>query len=103
MKVIKSHPSSSCMISLQEEYSNISAGPNSFTTTRSNGNFINGPLSISSSIENIKVNGIYRFNPQLSTGIPSTMITPVPTLVFDLPVKNISTSVSSANVLLGLL
>jgi hypothetical protein len=35
--------------------------------------------------------GIYKFNPLAMTGIPSTMITPIPVFKFDLPVKNIAT------------
>lgn len=102
MKVIKDKPSSSCMVVAADEYTQITAGPNSITTTRENGNYINGPLSISSNIDNIRVGGIYKFNPQLSTGLPSTMITPIPTLVFDLPVKTLASSSAIMAVLSGL-
>lgn len=102
MKVIKDTPQSSSMIITTEGYTQITAGPNSISTTRQDGNFINGPLSISSNIDNIRVGGMYKFNPQLSTGLASTMITPIPTLVFDLPIKNLASSAAIAGVLAGL-
>ena len=89
---MKTKPESSCMVIAGDTYTQITAGANSVTTTRENGNFINGPLSISSNIDNIRVGGIWKFNPQLSTGLPSTIITPIPTLVFDIPVKNLASS-----------
>lgn len=70
-----------------QDYAQIASGPYSVTSVNGAGTF--GPLSISSPIENIKVSGIYRFNPILATGIASTMITPVPVLTLDLPLKNI--------------
>lgn len=102
MKIIKNTPESSCMVVAGSEYTQITAGANSFTTTRESGNFVNGPLSISSNVDNIRVGGIWKFNPQLSTGLPSTMITPIPTLVFDLPIKNLASSALIAGVLAAL-
>lgn len=87
------------MLVAGEEYSQIASGPNSFTSTRDKGNFINGPLSISSNIDNIRVGGIYKFNPVLASGLPSTMITPIPTLVLDMPVKNLSSMAAISAVL----
>lgn len=103
MKVLKSSPGSSCMLIAGEETTQITAGPNSVTTTRESGNFINGPLSISSSVEHIKVGGMWKFNPQLSTGIASTLITPVPTLVFELPIKHLASQAAVTVALAGLL
>lgn len=103
MKVLKSGADSSCMFIAGSTSSIMAAGPNSFSTTRDSGNFINGPLSITSSIEHIKVGGMWKFNPQLSTGIASTLITPVPTLVFDMPIKNLASQAAISSVLKGLM
>lgn len=103
MKVIKETADSSCMVVAANTYTQITAGPNSITTTKESGNYINGPLSISSSIENIKVSGMFKFNPQLNTGLASTLITPIPVLVFDLPVKNLATSSAISSIILGVL
>lgn len=89
--IIKEKPNSSSFLQVGEDYSQIASGPNSITTTRDAGNFIQGPVSFSSAIENIKVGGIFRFNPMLSTGIPSSMVTPIPVLKLDLPLSNIAT------------
>lgn len=102
MKVMKTAPDSSSMVIAGDTYSQITSGANSITTTRESGNYINGPLSISSPIDNIRVNGVYKFNPQLSTGLPSTMMTPIPTLVFDIPIKNLASQSAISAVLKGL-
>lgn len=86
--IIKDTPGSSSFVQVTEGASQIASGPISVTATNDAGVFINGPLSISSSIHNIKVAGIFRFNSMLSTGIPSTMTTPVPVLKLDLPLGN---------------
>ena len=103
MRVLKDKPESSCMVVAANDYTQITAGPNSITTTRERGNFINGPLSISSAVDSIRVGGIYKFNPLLSTGIPSTMMTPIPTLVMDVPMQNISSLGKITEALKGVL
>lgn len=102
MKVLKDSAASSAMVIAGTDYTQLTAGPNSVTSTRDSGNYINGPLSISSPIENIRVGGIYKFNPQLATGLASTLITPIPTLVFDIPIKNLASQAAIASVLQGL-
>ena len=101
--IIKDKPESSSFAQIGEGYSQIASGPNSITTTNDAGNFIHGPTSFSSSIENIKVGGIFRFNPMLSTGIPSSMVTPMPVLMIDLPICNIGTMSKIASVALSIL
>lgn len=101
--IIKDKPESSSFVQVGEGYSQLASGPNSITTTNDAGNFIQGPVSFSSSIENIKIGGIFRFNPMLSTGIPSTMVTPVPVLTIDLPLSNIATISKIASISLSLL
>lgn len=101
--IIKDKPESSSFLQVGEGYSQIASGPNSITTTNDAGNFIHGPVSFSSSIENIKVGGIFRFNPMLSTGIPSTMVTPMPVLTIDLPLSNIATISKIASISLSLI
>ena len=54
-------------------------------------------------IENIKVGGIFRFNSMLSTGIPSSMVTPIPVLTIDLPIKNVASMSKIAAISLSLL
>lgn len=103
MKVIKSAPDSSAMLIAADTYSQITAGPCSMTVTRQDGTFINGPLSISSQIDSIRIGGVFKMNPILASCLPSTMITPIPTLVLDIPVKNLGSASAISSLLLGLL
>ena len=103
MKVMKTTADSSSMVIAAAGYSQITAGPNSVSTVKDSGVFINGALSITSQVDNIKIGGIYKLNPILSSCIPSTMITPVPTLVLDLPVKNLTSVSGIANMLRSIL
>lgn len=103
MKVLKTTPDSSSMVIAGEGYSQIASGPNSITAQRESGIYINGAVSFTSQVDNIKIGGIYKLNPILSSCVPSTMITPVPTLVMDLPVKNIVSVSGIANMLRSIL
>ena len=95
--IIKDTAGSSSFVQVTEGSSQIASGPVSVSVTNDRGVFINGPVSISSPIDRIKVGGgIFRFNSMLSTGIASTMVTPMPVLKVDLPVSNISTMVAIA-------
>ena len=37
-------------------------------------------ISLNTPIENIILNGAFRFNPELMSGLPSTMVSPIPVL-----------------------
>ena len=103
MKVLKVSPESSSMVIAGDGYSQITSGPNSVTVQRDSGVYINGALSLTSQVDNIKVGGIFQLNPLLSTCMPSTMITPIPTLVMDIPVKNLASISSISNMLRSIL
>ena len=103
MKVLKTTADSSSMVIAGEGYSQITSGPNSVTAQRDSGVYINGAVSFTSQVDNIKIGGIYKLNPILSSCVPSTMITPVPTLVLDLPVKNIASVSGIADMLRSIL
>lgn len=100
--LIKDSPSSSSFVQVIEGESQIASGPNSVTATNDSGVYVNGPLSISSSVQHIKVGGIFRFNSMLSTGIASTMTTPLPVLKLDLPLKNAGVMMKIAALASGL-
>ena len=83
--ILKNSISGKSSLILSADNAIISAGPNSFSSTTQSGNFINGPVSISSPFTKIRMGGIYKFNSLLANTIPSTVITPIPTLEIDLP------------------
>lgn len=103
MKVYKDKPNDSNFFMLEGENSIMASGPNAVGVTRSGGVFINGPTSFSSPVDSIKFGGILRFNPITASGLPSTMITPIPTFIIDLPIKGVSNMSAMASMLASVL
>lgn len=99
MRVIKDKPSDSNFLMLEGENSILASGPIAVGVNRSAGVFLNGPVSFSSPIDSIKFGGVFRFNPVTASGLPSTMITPIPTFVIDPPIKGISNMAAMASML----
>lgn len=68
-------------------------------------NNINGPLSIMAFPQDIRIGGLWTLNPALISTIPSTMATPIPTLVFTNPgmefMKDISSTINVAASFVG--
>lgn len=103
MKIIKDKPSDSNFFMLEGENSIIASGPNAVGVTKTGGVFVNGPTSFSSPVDSIKFGGMFKFNPVTASGLPSTMITPIPTFVIDLPIKGVSNMASMASMLASVL
>lgn len=103
MKVIKTRPESSDMLIAGEGYTQITSKANSVSVTGDAGTFINGPVSFGSQIDSIKVGGIFKFNPILASCLPSTLVTPIPTLVMDMPVRNLKSAAGIASILQGIM
>lgn len=89
MKIIKTESNASAALITADSYSQIIAGANSIGTDREGGNFILGPLSLSSQPANIRIGSIFTINPIVTSCLPSTMITPIPMLTMDPPIKNL--------------
>lgn len=53
------------------------------------GTFINGEVTFDAHPESIKLWNVYRMNGDLTSTMPSTIITPIPILKLDLPVNSI--------------
>lgn len=82
---------SDTLINHEAESISIAAGEMSISTHKTGGNFIVGPLSITSPFTNIRFNsGMFKFNSLLLSTMPSTIITPIPVFEFDPPFKSIS-------------
>ena len=89
MKIIKATAASSSMIIAKEDYTQITSGPMSVTADKEDGIFLNGPVAFTSGVEAIKFAGIFKFNPMIMSGMPSTIMTPIPTLTIDMPVSGL--------------
>lgn len=99
--IIKNKIDSNSAVILELDEASITAGPNAVISTAKDGNYINGPLSFSSSFTKMKFGGIYKFNSLLANTIPSTVITPIPVLEVKTPVKEASGLVSITAMVLG--
>ena len=56
-----------------------------FSYREGGGNIIRGPLSIATEPHQIKLSGVSRLNPLITSGFPSTIVTPIPTTIWALP------------------
>lgn len=102
MKVIKERVDSSNFLMLEGSNSVLAAGPNAVGVNKDAGIFINGPVSFSSPVDNVKFSGMFRFNPITVSGLPSTIVTPIPTFKMEAPIKGISQMSAVASLLSSL-
>lgn len=78
------------------------AGEMSMSSDMNAGNFIVGPLSITSPFTNIRFSsGLFKFNSLLLSTMPSTIITPVPVFEFDMPTQALSGMISISKMILS--
>lgn len=99
--IIKSHTDSDSFIKYTQTSTYIAAGQNSISTDKEAGNFINGPLAITTSFTNIRWSGMFKFNNLLALGIPSTLITPVSVFDIELPMKELAGYISLTSVIMS--
>lgn len=84
---LKSHINSNSFVDYTNDSITLSSGTMSMATYADSGNFINGPLSITGPFTNIRFSNMFKLNPLLAYGIPSTIITPINTFDIEIPVK----------------
>ena len=87
-KVIKtSEAPGAPIIEVNDFYSSIRGNSDYgfFSYKEGGGNIIKGPLSLAVEPHQIRLSGLTTLNPLLTSGFPSTIVTPVPTTVWSLP------------------
>lgn len=85
-KILKSNQESESGVKSKDGYGAIyGSESNRIMSTKDYGNIIVGPTTFTSHPEEIRLGGVFRFNGLLTSTMPSTIITPVSTLVFDFP------------------
>lgn len=89
--ILRPSPTSSTVVDVREDVTAVSAGSMSVSVHKDYGTFVNGPFSVSASPTSMTFGGFYKFNPVALSGMPSTIITPVPTFEVTVPTKNIAT------------
>ena len=56
-----------------------------FFSYRESGNIIKGPLSIAAKPHEVRLSGVTTLNPLITSGFASTIVTPIPTTVWSIP------------------
>lgn len=102
MKIIKENPESSNFVMMEGSNTVLAAGPHSVGANKNSGVFINGPVSFTSTMESIKFSGVFRFNPVAATGLPSTIVTPIPTFIMEPPIKGVANMTAVASILMSM-
>ncbi len=88
--IIRNSIASPAFIGVDDESVNMSSGAMSISCDKTSGNFINGPVSLTTGLSNIRFGGVFKFNPLAASCVPSTIVTPISTFIIDVPAKNIA-------------
>lgn len=86
LKLLKVSPESPSMVKATEAYSAlIGSESNRIVSSADYGNFLVGPTTFTSHPESVRFGGVFRLNGLMTSTMPSTIITPISTLVLDVP------------------
>lgn len=99
--IYKNSIAADALLDLSETSVSIAAGPMSVVSDKDGGNFIQGPLSISSPFTSIRMGGIYKFNQMNMLGMPSTMVTPIPLFQIEPPIKEVGSLLAISSMVLS--
>lgn len=99
--ILKNSIDSSTFVNIESSSIGLASGPMAISVDRELGVFVNGPVSISSPPSSIRIGGVFKFHPLTMTGIPSTIITPVPTFQIDVPMKNVGIMAAISSMVLS--
>ena len=83
--------------------SSASGDPVGVSVVASTGTVIRGPLGLSGTPGDVRVAGLWKFNDLLLSGMPSTMMSPIPVMVFSPPLESAARFAKSAAVLVSLM
>lgn len=79
-------PGHDVLILADETEAVMKGGPNHrIISSAEAGNIITGPISFSTSFTKMRFNGLWTLNPLIQSTIPSTIVTPLPTMIFSPP------------------
>ena len=89
-RLMKFDQSSEAAIQAGHEYAAVIGSPeNRFISTKDHGNFITGPTTFTSHPESIRLGGVFRINGLHTSTMASSIVTPMPLLILDIPGQNI--------------
>jgi hypothetical protein len=102
-KIIKSQAVSDAGVVVADNSVRMTVKEDNGVVVAENGTTINGPISIVSNPSQVRIGGLWTFNNPFQMMIPSTYATPAPVLMVDPPVKQLTSIMEDAAVMLGLL
>ena len=86
-KVLKTLPTKEGpIVEVDDEQSSIRGSSQyGFHSSNKFGNIVRGPISIVAKPHEVRLSGVTTLNPLITSGFASTVVTPVPTVVFSIP------------------
>ena len=104
-KLIKASSGRSAAIAVTPNLIDISAPetdrgqPNGVSVVGSAGTVLRGPVGFTNSPGGIRINGMWKMNDLLLSAAPSTIMTPIPVLLFSPPMESIAKYMASTDVI----
>jgi hypothetical protein len=102
-RTIKSGADAAAGVVVSSNASRMHGNKDNYIMTDERGTTINGPVSFVSGSDQIRVGGLWTMNHQLLLSLPSTMATPNPVFSINPPVKQLTSIMKEATVMIALL
>lgn len=94
-KLFKYRPDSVAHVQAKDNFVAISGSEkHRFVSHKDYGNFVVGPTSFTAHPESIRIGSVYRINGLHTSTLASTIVTPMPLLILDLPGENLLSTLS---------
>lgn len=88
-KVWKTSLNAEAGMTVTGDISIIQGNKKNFVASTPEGNYISGKVSLISAPSDIRIGGMWTFNDQLTSTLPSTIVTPIPVLRLSPPVEGL--------------
>ena len=102
-KTIKSDDDAQAGVVVAKTVARMHGSKDNYVSTDENGTTINGPMSFVAGSDQIRVGGLWTFNNQMLMSLPSTIATPVATMVINPPARQLAELMKDATVMVGLI
>lgn len=102
-KTIKSNSGSAAGVVVSDNSARITVNEDNGVIVDEKGTTINGPISLVTNPNQVRVGGLWTFNNPFQMMIPSTYATPSVVLMVDLPIKQLTSIMKDAAVMIALL
>lgn len=102
-RTIKSSHDASAGVVVAKNAARMHGNKDNYVMTDERGTTINGPLSFVSGSDQIRFGGLWTMSHQLRLTLPSTMATPSPVMTVNPPIKQLTSVMKEAAVMISLL